>query len=167
MDGDLVDFLLTIPPYARIEQRVYKKMIAYKFPAIRDVPCTNSGAPINPHFVSEYSAIAAGYLLRKAATWINGGSENGEVRSREFRDLGEDFRKESQLVDDILLPLLDAEIFPSSIFDYAGIRDIIVEHYEGKRSHEYLLSLLISYGLAMKYFLHNDFGDVPANLYAA
>ncbi|UCG12688.1 MAG: hypothetical protein JSU72_19785, partial [Deltaproteobacteria bacterium] len=29
MDFDLVSFLLTIPPYSRIEQRVYKKMISY------------------------------------------------------------------------------------------------------------------------------------------
>jgi hypothetical protein len=35
-----------------------------------------------------------------------------------------------------------------------------VEEYEGTRSHEYLLSLLISYGLAMKYFLHDDRADV-------
>jgi asparagine synthase (glutamine-hydrolysing) len=167
MDHDLVDFLLTIPPYSRLEQRVYKQMIAYKFPAIRDVPCTNSGKPINPHFIQEYAGMATGYLLRRAATWVNGRSENGDVPSREFRDLGEDFRQEPQLVDDVLLPLLDAEIFPPSLFDYAGIRDVIVEHYEGKRSHEYLLSLLISYGLAMKYFLHDDCGDVPANMCAA
>ena len=54
LDVDLVNFLLTIPPLSRLEQRVYKKMIAYKYPTIRDVPCTNSGRPINPAFASEY-----------------------------------------------------------------------------------------------------------------
>ena len=49
LDVDLVKFLLTIPPLSRIEQRVYKKMIAYGYPSIRSVPCTNSGKPINPN----------------------------------------------------------------------------------------------------------------------
>jgi len=62
--------------------------------------------------------------------------------------------------------LLDAGIFPSSIFDHAGIRDVIAQHYQRKHFYEYLLSLLSSYGHAMKYFLHDDLADVPANMYA-
>src|SRR5262249_49797631 len=77
MDHDLVDFLLTIPPYSRLEQRIYKKMIAYKFPAIRDVPCTNSGTPVNPHFGQEYMAMAASYLLRKTVAWVTRASQHG------------------------------------------------------------------------------------------
>lgn len=165
MDADLVDFLLTIPPHARIEQRVYKKMIAYTFPDIRDVPCTNSGAPINPNFSQEYATLAAHYLLRKATSWRNGHSGNGEIRSREFRDLGEEFCNEPELIDKILLPLLEADILSSSIFDHSGIRGLVEDHYNRRGSHEYLLSVLISYGLAAKYFLHDDFGDAPAEMY--
>jgi hypothetical protein len=169
MDTELVDFLLSIPPYERIEQRVYKKMIASRrYPKIRDIPCTNSGKPINPYFFREYSAMAARYVLRKAAATVLGaGSENGEVRGREFRDLSEDFRNEPKLISDILQPMLDAEVFPSDIFDYSGIHNIVAEHYQAKQSREYVLSLLISYGLALKYFLYDDFSGVPADMYAA
>ena len=78
LDVDLVNFLLTIPPLSRLEQRVYKKMIAYKYPAIRDVPCTNSGRPINPAFASEYPAMALRYLARKATAPFHHRMSNGK-----------------------------------------------------------------------------------------
>lgn len=165
MDANLVDFLLTIPPYSRIEQRIYKKMIAYKFPNIRDVPCTNSGEPVNPNFVVEYAKMTAAYAARKAAAYWNGHSDTGEVRSREFRDLGEEFRNEPELANNLLRPLLEADILPSRIFHHRRINQIVFEHYQSQGSHEYLLALLISHGLATKYFLHDDCSDVPDKMY--
>ena len=166
MDADLVAFLLTIPPYARLEQRVYKKMIAHKFPEIRDIPCTNSGRPINPAFASEYAALAFCYLARKAtrpvAHWFGGGKGLG----REFRDLSEDFRSEPALAN-LLRNLLEAGIFPSRIFNHSAIDDVIREHYELKGRHEGILSLLISYGLAAKYFLRDDLSDAPREMFVA
>ncbi len=165
MDSELVDFLLRIPPARRLEQRVYKKMIAYSFPAIRDVPCTNSGLPVNPHFAREYAAMTLRYLARKAPAPFRGWFAGEQPLAREFRDLNEEFRAEPQLADQILRPLLQAEIFPPQIFNRSGIEDIIVEHYQRNGRHEAVLSRLISWGLAVKYFLHDDLSDVPPEMY--
>jgi asparagine synthetase B (glutamine-hydrolysing) len=166
LDVDLVNFLLTIPPLSRLEQRVYKKMIAYKYPAIRDVPCTNSGRPINPAFASEYSAMALRYLARKATAPFHHRMSNGNSLGREFRDLGEDFRSEPELAT-LLRDLLQAGVFASQIFDYSGIEDMIKEHYELKRRHEAVLSLLVSYGLAVKYFFMDDLSDAPREMFVS
>ncbi len=166
MDFELVSFLLTIPPYQRLEQRVYKKMIAYTFPQIRDVPCTNSGQPINPHFAREYASMVARYLGRKAAAPLEKWFPGQKPMGREFRDLSADFRAEPELVEQILRPLLRADIFPARMFNCAGIEEIIREHYERNGRNENLLSLLISWGLAVKYFLQQDLSDVPPEIYA-
>lgn len=165
MDKELVDFLLQIPPLARLEQRVYKKMIAYRFPEIRDVPCTNSGLPINPNFANEYINL----ILDKVGRQISEPSKKligrQEALGREFRDLGEDFRAEPQLIDNILRPLLRSGIFPTELFNHSGIEEIISDHYQRKGHHEAILSGLISWGLAAQYFVHDDPSDVPLDMY--
>jgi asparagine synthetase B (glutamine-hydrolysing) len=166
MDLELVRFLLTIPAYARLEQRVYKQMIAYRFPAIRDVPCTNSGKPIDPHFAREYTLMAARYLGRKALQPVRALLPRKDGLGRSFRDLDAHVRAEPELVSDILEPLLQAGMFPSEIFDHAGIRAIVDEQYRQGGQHEGEISRLISWGLATKYFLHDELADVPTELYA-
>jgi asparagine synthetase B (glutamine-hydrolysing) len=162
-DIDLLDFLLTIPPHARLEQRVYKKMIAHSFPDIRDVPCTNSARAIEPNFGMEYALMVGRYLARNArmTRFLRHPS-----LGREFRSLDDDFRAEPELIDLILKPLLTSDVLPDSVFNHAGIADIVREHRESKIGHEGVLGLLISIGLALKYFLHDDFADVPESIYA-
>ena len=165
MDSELVDFLLTIPPYARLEQRVYKKMIAYRFPDIRDVPCTNTALPINPDFAREYSSMIVRYLSRKAYAALRQPFRLRAPLNREFRDLNDDFRAESQLVQNILRPLLQAGIYPDNIFNVRNIEEMIDEQYQRNGNHEQMLSLLISWGLASKFFLQEDISDVPSAMY--
>jgi hypothetical protein len=167
MDFDLVRFLLTIPPAARIEQRVYKRMIAHAYPQIRDVPCANSGLPINPEFAREYVLLVLRYLGRKVAEPFMSRIGTAPGLGREYRDLNEDFRAEPQLADEILRPLLRDGIFPDGVFDRSGIDAVIKEHYEAKGAHADLLSLLISWGLAARYFVAGDVATVPRELYAA
>jgi asparagine synthase (glutamine-hydrolysing) len=159
-DADLLDFLLTIPPYARLEQRVYKRMIAHAFPKIRDIPCTNSGRPIDPRFLREYAAMVLRYAGRKATAPFR----RKQPLGRAARDLGQAFRAEPALRDRVLLPLVEQGIFPDRVFDPAGIRAVADEHYRGAGRHEHLLSALISWGLAAKFLLHDDFGDVDPAL---
>lgn len=166
MDLELVRFLLTIPPYARLEQRVYKQMIAYRFPTIRDVPCTNSGKPIDPHFAREYALMASRYIGRKAIQSLRSLVPLRKEMGRSFRDLDADFRAEPELITDVLEPLLQAGMFPSDIFDHEGIRGIVEEQYRHNGRHEGELSRLISWGLGSKYVLHDDLSDVPAEIYA-
>jgi asparagine synthase (glutamine-hydrolysing) len=167
MDAELVDFLLTIPPAARLEQRVYKKMIAFHFPEIRDVPCTNSGRPIDPRFATEYTRMTMGYGGRKAASLFRKVLHRNAPLGREFRDLNDDFRAEPELMDKVLKPLLQAGVFPPAIFNLSAIEAIIDEHYNKRGKHENILSLLISWGLGIKYFVHDDLSDVPEAMYQA
>jgi asparagine synthase (glutamine-hydrolysing) len=166
LDNDLVDFLLTIPPWERIEQRVYKKMIAYGFPHVRDIPCTNSNRPIDPNFAREYAKMAARYAGRKL--WapierLKGGASLG----REISDLNAELRQEPELVTHVLQPMLDGGIFDPRYFDNAEIAAIVSEHYEGRANHGSMLTLLISWGLASRYFLHSDLTGIPKDMYRA
>lgn len=165
MDADLVDFLLGIPPRARLEQRVYKKMIAYSYPQVRDVPCTNSGRPIDPNFVREYLAMTSNFVARKSTDLlrrISGGRK--QPLRRDIRDLASDYRAEPQLVDKVLRPMLDRGLFPNDIFFREGIENIIAAHYSGRERHEEMLASLISFGLAHKYFSLGEVEEVPAHL---
>jgi hypothetical protein len=161
MDFELVSFLLTIPPYARLEQRVYKKMIAYRFPRIRDVPCTNSGVPVDPNFVSEYVKMVARYTGRKLATPIRRLMAPSQDLGRESDDINAEFRQEPQLVDRVLLPAMQAGFLPSEIFDHAGIAALIKEQYDGHADHAAALSSLVTYALAYQFFIADDFREVP------
>jgi asparagine synthase (glutamine-hydrolysing) len=165
MDTELVDFLLTIPPYARLEQRVYKKMIAYRFPEIRDVPCTNSGRPIDPNFAREYTKMLVGYAGANALAPLRKLLRKQIPLGREFRDLNDDFREEPEVVDKILRPLLDSGFYPSSMFNRAAVEEVVDEHYHKNGRHDNILALLISLGLAAKFFLHEDLSDVPGSMF--
>jgi asparagine synthetase B (glutamine-hydrolysing) len=165
MDFELVDFLLTIPPYSRLEQRVYKKMIAFRFPKIRDIPCTNSGLPINPKFFREYTAMVARHLGKKAVGPMWTLLHKEPPLGRDPRSLAEDFRAEPALADKVLRPLLRVGVFPAAIFDHTSIDNIITEHYQRRGNHEAILSNLISFGLAVKFFLHDDLTEVPTYMY--
>ncbi|MBK6602110.1 MAG: hypothetical protein IPG28_11265 [Betaproteobacteria bacterium] len=165
MDTDLVDFLLRIPPRARLEQRVYKKMIAFSYPQVRDLPCTNSGRPIDPHFAREYFAMTSSYLARRGADALRkiSGAGNQPLR-REIRDLASDYRAEPQLIQTVLNPLLEDGVFPSEIFSKEGVAGIVEAHYSGRERHEELLASLISFGLAYKFLALGQFGEVPTHL---
>jgi hypothetical protein len=152
LDVELVQFLLAIPPWSRLEQRVYKKMIAYGFPDIRDIPCTNSGKPINPNFAWEYLDMASRYLGRKIAVPMMNFTGWNPGLGREFRDPAEELCQEPQLREILLESLLRSEIFPEWIFKVDGIRNLVNEHYEKKKNHAELIYLLITIGVAFEFF---------------
>lgn len=165
MDLELVKFLLTIAPYSRLEQKVYKQMIAYAFPKIRDVPCTNSALPINPNFAREYVAMVARYLGRKTLEPLKNVLNYSPSLGREFHDLGDAFRKEPDVVEKLLRPLLDEGIFPDGMFSRTGIEGIIEDHYRRNKNYSEMLSLMISWGLAVKFFLRDDCSLVSQRFY--
>ncbi len=158
MDAELVEFLLTIPPLARLEQRVYKKMIAYGFPEIRDVPCTNSGKPINPNFLGEYLTMALRYVGRKISIPLQQWCGSTPGLGREFRDPDEELRNETQLQDLLLGSFIPSGIFSETIFNCDEIKRMIQEHYEGKGNHADTIFLLISIGVAFEFFLYDRKG---------
>lgn len=164
MDTDLVDFLLRIPPRARLEQRIYKKMITYSYPAVRDVPCTNSGRPIDPVFMREYLKMTGDFIMRRGADLLRRATGTRQPLRREIRDLAGEVRADPQLADTVLRPMIDQGIFPTDIFSMNGIENILAAHYSGRERHEELLALLISFGLAYKFIGLGETADVPASL---
>jgi len=156
LDIELVEFLLQIPWRVRLEQRVYKKMIAYSYPEIRDVPCTNSARPIDPNFVREYAKMASRYAMRKA--WEPVARFLGRPRplGREISDVAEELRAEPGLLADVLRPMVAEGVFEPEIFDPSGILAVAQEHYERKAGHQMLLALLLSWGTAKKSLLHGE-----------
>jgi len=161
MDPELVEFLLGIPPWSRIEQRVYKKMIACGYPEIRDIPCTNSARPIDPLFVREYSLMTARAMGRKISGALQGMFGGRQSLGRESSDLGSQFRAEPGLVSEFLRPMMAEGVFPAEIFNHAGIDGLVRDHYERKTDHSLLIALLISWGFASRWLLHDQLDDAP------
>ena len=162
LDTELVEFLLTIPPSSRIEQRVYKKMLAYGFPRIRSVPCTNSGKPINPNFALEYVLMTLRLVGRKVAHSTIGRLGANSGLGRESSDLGRDLDAETVPVQSILKTMLDDGVFPTDVFDADAIRTAAESGGPADRDHALFVSLLISWGFAAKYFLYSQATDVPS-----
>ncbi len=166
LDRDLVDFALTIPPYARLEQRIYKKVIAYGFPGIRNIPCTNSAQQIDPHFATEYAKMAGRLVARKAWGPVSRLLRRDTGLGRELSDMDAAFRAEPALADNLLRPLMKDGVLPPDIFNHAGIEAMLAEQYAGNGSHWNLISQLVSWGLGAQFFLHDDFSRVPKSMYA-
>jgi hypothetical protein len=70
--------------------------------------------------------------------------------------LDTNLRAEPELISDILEPLIEDGIFCASIFDVDGIRQIVTDHYDRGARHALTISLLVSWGIAAKYFLHGE-----------
>ena len=163
-DKELVDFLLTIPPFSRLEQRVYKSMIYHSYPELQDVPCTNSAMPIDPNFGREYLKMIARYGIRQAARPLYWLRKESALQAREFRNLADDFRSEPELLSGFIEPMLQDDVFPSGIFNHAAIRSVAAEHYDRKHNHEDVLSTLIGWGLAARALLHQDHRGIATDL---
>jgi asparagine synthetase B (glutamine-hydrolysing) len=161
LDGDLVSFLLTIPPRSRIEQRIYKLMIATAFPAIRDIPCANSMRPIEPRFWLEYPKMVARFAGRKLADPVRRLFGREDRLGRELSDLDADVRDESALRTQLLEPLVQAGHLDGNIFSLSAITQVCRDHYEAGAQHGRLLMQLTSIGLAVRQLLHGDVAGVP------
>lgn len=109
--------------------------------------------------------MATRYAARKAVALVRRVFQAKEPLGREFRDLDDDFRAEPALLENLLRPMIDAGIFPEQIFQRKAIEDLLEEQFHRAGRHESVVSLLISWGLASKYFLHDDFSDVPLSMY--
>jgi hypothetical protein len=75
-------------------------------------------------------------------------------------DLNDDMRAEPDLIHNVLNPLLRSEIYPASLFNLQSITQVVDEHYHRSGKHENILSLLISWGLAVKFLLCQDSSDM-------
>jgi hypothetical protein len=120
--------------------------------------------PIEPNFAKEYVSMVGSYALRKLGAPL----ERLRARpalGREFRDLNEHFRREPELADRVLRPLLRDSVLPASVFSHEGVERVIAEHYSGAAGYHDTLALLVSWGLAAKYFLHDDLSDVPPKMH--
>lgn len=161
IDRDLVDFLMTIPPSARIEQRVYKRMIAGAFPRIKDVPCANSMQPIEPRFWLEYPMMAARLASRKAFSPVMRLLGREDRLGREFSDLDADIRCERELDSRVVRPSLAQHWLDDRVFSFPGIEKIADMHFDGAADHGVVLAQVMSLGLASRMLLQGDISNLP------
>ncbi|GEM_PF-2010744 len=167
MDAELVDFLLTIRPWTRLEQRIYKLMIARSFPEIRDVPCANSMRPIEPRFWVEYPRMAARLIGRRIAAPVRRLAGREDRLGREISDLDADIRAEPELRNGVIEPLLANECLDPTIFDLSAVQRLVREQFDSGRDHGALLGSLASLGLAHSQLLGGNLADVPLYLRTA
>jgi asparagine synthetase B (glutamine-hydrolysing) len=161
MDTELVDFLLSIPPWTRIEQRVYKLMIARAYPGIRDVPCANSLRPIEPRVLVEYPRMTASWVGRRLAGPVRRLVGREDRLGREISDLDADYRAEPALRTRLFEPLLRDGSLDERLFDLDRLQRMVVDEYEGRGDHAALLGQVMSLGLAQRMLARSGLEDVP------
>ncbi len=175
MDNDLVDFLLTIAPWTRIEQRVYKTMIARRYPQIRDIPCANSLRPIEPRFWIEYPRMVLDLAGRKIAGPARRLFGREDRLGRELSDIHADYRAEPALRETLLEPLLAGGHIDPEVFDTARVLGRTTDHFDHGGDHAVELGVVLSMGLARQMLLadpdradsHECFDQDAARMLAA
>jgi asparagine synthetase B (glutamine-hydrolysing) len=147
LDDELVDFLRTVPPLYRFQQRVYKRMLVKQFPEASHVPWAYTRGRITAspsyEFLREAFNFTRSRIQRmlpartpKMAHWIF----RDEVRMlREDRDL-------AIAID----AWTRAPYFPSEVFDGAGVREFTAAFVEGSDPRQTEMSTLYAHlaGLA-------------------
>jgi asparagine synthase (glutamine-hydrolysing) len=161
-DAELVDFLMTIPPLARIEQRVYKRMIATAFPAVRDIPCANSMRPIEPRFWLEYPKMVTRFAARKVAEPVRRLIGKEDRLGRELSDLDADFRAEPALRTEVLEPLVQQRWLDDCVFSLPAVAELTQAHFAGRADAAAVLAQVASLGLAWRMLVRGEVDDVPA-----
>lgn len=167
MDSELVDFLLEIPPLSRIEQRVYKKMIAYAYPEVRSVPCANSMREIEPRLWVEYPSMAARLVGRKLGAPLRRLAGTEDRLGLELGDLNDHFRAEPALRSELLEPLMAGGQIDAEVFSLDKIADLTEQQYSAQGTHAVVLSHVMSIGLAVRMLVQGDLSALPPSYYRA
>lgn len=160
LDYDLADFLASVPPMWRFQQRVYKKMIVEHFPHAAHVPWAYTRGKITTSPAYELAREVVNFGARKlAATWPG---NKGAPAHYAFRDVNALVKAEPELVPSVRR-WVASDGFDADVFDAAGIEGLLasLERGEGGDPEVTLLSHLCALSRWHEWFLTDGVKPVP------
>jgi asparagine synthase (glutamine-hydrolysing) len=142
-DRRIVDLVLTLPPDARRRQIAYRHAILSGFPRLRNVPWAATGQRIEVNPLKNLAREALRLFLRASGAAL-GKVGIGSQLGWQYRDLGNEIRRDGDLFDVHLYPALEAGYFTEDLFSSKGIRNLAEEHRAGRTDASHLLGTLLT-----------------------
>jgi len=162
-DRTYLDFAMSVPQRWRVGQNLYKSLIHAIGPEIRRIPTGNDNALLRASPIANLSAFfgsAGPSVMRKARSRLHlgGGGEVAQVDGLGFalqtrRDVGL-----RAIVDEFV----NSGSFDDSIFSRPGILATLDQHYSGERDYSGLIGVLVTWVIALQYFVYGDVKSCPA-----
>lgn len=156
VDKTYLDFTLTLPTKLRFGQTLYKAMIYELGSEIQNIPNSNNnlklrgtvlGNILNEGF--DLGSKVKSKLIKKVKR-----SYKTNVQKAAADDIGQAVRRDPKLRA-IIENFVDSSHFDSSIFNRAGILNMLNEHYQGTTNHSTLLCTLATFAVSLPYFVYN------------
>lgn len=154
-DVEYLRFVMSIPMRYKIGQSLYQSVIYALGPEIRDVPNSNTDVALfesaRSNFLS-YVWSSRRNVYRKLAEKV-GMSYRSKALTPSL-DLAAVMRMDPALKERIET-FLDSDYCDGNLFNRAGIRDIVDEHYAGRTDHGRLIGIIATYAAALRYFVYD------------
>lgn len=159
-DNDLMDFIFTLPPKYRAEDKIlYTKTIHNIFPDLVSIPWQKTGLPIEASEISKrmYKLGQTRKLITNRFLQIINLSSLFED-NKSFVDPGEWMRNDIELKKYITNILLSQRSLERGYFNPICIRKLIDEHISGNKNYSHLIGLLLTFELFNRMFIDKNEG---------
>ena len=154
-DVDYLRFVMSIPTRYKIGQSVYQSVIYALGPEIRDVPNSNTDVSLfesaSANFLSYVWSSRRNVYRKLAGKFGLNYQAKGLTPSL---DLAAATRKDTTLkarIEDFV----ESDYCDGNLFNQAGIREILSEHYNNQTDHGRLISIIATYAVALRYFVYD------------
>lgn len=160
LDYDLAEYLCSLPPRWRFQQRVYKKMLVNGYPEAAHVPWAYTSKPMTDSPVQEFAREWFNYWKRRAEARF--AAKKNQLPVYAFRDTAGLLRQDRPNA----LPVyqwLESEGFDEKIFNRKGIRRLLDRFYEGQdMGDEFMLvAYLCAFVRVDDYLLSGKYSEIP------
>lgn len=144
VDNRIADVFLSLPARARKGQRAYKHAIASGFPRFAGVPWAATGKPLELNPFKERAKDLVRLGMKAGGRILTRLGIGSPRLGWQFRDVGEEMRRDRDLLERHLYPFIHGERFMEGIFNRRGILDLVEEHKSGRADATHLLSSLLT-----------------------
>jgi asparagine synthetase B (glutamine-hydrolysing) len=165
LDRDLVEHLCQAPPWWRLQQFAYKRMIVTAFPQAAAAPWSHTGGRLRTQPIADFADQARSYLQRRVRRTC-GQQPSPRNDPYGFRNLSLDTRGDPRLAG-VIREFAASSLFPGEIFDRRGIEEVVSRHWEGGEDLTHLVSMLATFATAFRLLLWQQPGTNPAEAASA
>ena len=160
LDYELTEFLSSLPPLHRFQQRVYKKMLVDGYPNAAHVPWAYTQKEITSSWSQEFGREWLNYWTRRIDSLWNRKKEQLPVYA--FRD-NATLLREDRVHGLAVYEWLESDRFDHETFNQLGIRQFMDSFYAGDASgDDYLLfGYLCGIARADHYLLSGEYSSIP------
>jgi asparagine synthetase B (glutamine-hydrolysing) len=143
-DLDLLEFSLSLPPWARAGGKLYRAMIARHFPRVAGLPVGRSGRSVTADaWLDTHPRLGRAERLARRAVRRVGARWSSDAAGSNIRP-NEALRSQSRRF--VHAALADEALY-EDLFDPRAVRQVLNDHMDGRRKSYWLISGLLTFAL--------------------